>query len=254
MTSEFSVHPIKGIPEIVPGDDLASIILTAVRNGPGLKSFDILVITSKIISKAEGRIVPSSSRDQIIDEETVRIVAERGKTKIVETRHGLIMAAAGVDASNAPSGMVLKLPIDSDLSARHLRKELSATFHPIGIIITDTMGRAWRLGLTDNAIGVAGVQTLLDYRGQTDAAGRTLEQTVVAVADEIASAAELVKGKLDGIPVVLVRGLSQYITSDDGPGAHSIIRPLEEDMFAIGAEMAQRRGYLMGYNDGKQSD
>lgn len=251
MTSGFSVHPVKGIPEIHPGDDLVSLLVDALTRGPGLKAYDILVVTSKIISKAEGQIFPSSSRDEIIDEESVRLIAERGKTKIVETRHGLIMAAAGVDASNAPTGMVLKLPADSDKSARELRFKLGAIAAPIGIIITDTMGRAWRLGLTDNAIGVAGVQTLLDYRGKHDASGRTLEQTVMAVADEIASAAELVKGKLDGIPVVLVRGLPQYVTQDDGPGARSLIRPLEEDMFGLGTELAQRRGYLQGYEDGK---
>lgn len=252
MITDFSVHPIRGLPEIKPGDNLTDLILEAVNKGPGLQGHDILVVTSKIISKAEGQIVRSANRDRIIEEETVRVVAERGKTKIVETKHGLVMAAAGVDASNAPRGMVLRLPADSDHSARELRAKLSEVASPIGIIITDTMGRAWRLGLTDNAIGVAGVQTLLDYRGQRDAAGRTLEQTVVAVADEIASAAELVKGKLDGIPVVLFRGLSQYVTREDGPGARSIIRPPAEDMFGLGAEMAEHRGYVLGYLKGKQ--
>jgi coenzyme F420-0:L-glutamate ligase/coenzyme F420-1:gamma-L-glutamate ligase len=164
------------------------------------------------------------------------------------------MAAAGVDASNAPKGMILKLPTDSDESARRLRNEIQKTVKPVGIIITDTMGRAWRLGLTDNAIGVAGVKTLLDYRGQKDAAGRTLEQSITAVADEIASAAELVKGKLDQIPVVLVRGLKQYVLSEDGPGARSIIRPPNEDLFGLGTEMAQRQGYLQGLEDGKKKN
>ena len=251
MTKDFSVHPIAGIPEINPGDDLAALILAAVQAGPSLQSNDILVITSKVVSKAEGQMVPSNTREAIIDEETVRVIAQRGTTKIVETKHGLIMAAAGVDASNAPKGMILKLPIDSDLSARNLRAEFEKIAKPIGVIITDTMGRAWRLGLTDNAIGVAGVTTLLDYRGQKDAAGRTLEQSVTAVADEIASTAELVKGKLDQIPVVLVRGLAQYVTIEDGPGARSVVRPPEEDMFGLGAEMAERRGYLRGFEDGK---
>jgi coenzyme F420-0:L-glutamate ligase/coenzyme F420-1:gamma-L-glutamate ligase len=251
MTSDFSVFPIKGIPEISPGDDLAALILKAVIEGPGLLANDILVVTSKVVSKAEGQMVPSQTREAIIDEETVRVIAQRGTTKIVETKHGLIMAAAGVDASNAPKGMILKLPVDSDLSARKLRAEFHKVAQPIGVIVTDTMGRAWRLGLTDNAIGVAGVTTLLDYRGQKDAAGRTLEQSVAAVADEIASAAELVKGKLDQIPVVLVRGLAQYVTLADGDGARAIVRPPEEDMFGLGAEMAERRGYLRGFEDGK---
>lgn len=251
MTKDFSVHPITGIPEINPGDDLSALILAAVQAGPSLQANDILVITSKVVSKAEGQMVPSNTREAIIDEETVRVIAQRGTTKIVETKHGLIMAAAGVDASNAPKGMILKLPIDSDLSARNLRAEFEKIAKPIGVIITDTMGRAWRLGLTDNAIGVAGVTTLLDYRGQKDAAGRTLEQSVTAVADEIASTAELVKGKLDQIPVVLVRGLAQYVTVEDGPGARSVVRPPEEDMFGLGAEMAERRGYLRGFEDGK---
>ena len=251
MSKDFSVHPIIGIPEITPGDDLAALILSAVQAGPGLQTHDILVITSKVVSKAEGQMVPSETREAIIDEETVRIIAQRGSTKIVETKHGLIMAAAGVDASNAPKGMILKLPKDSDLSARNLRTEFHKVTKPIGVIITDTMGRAWRLGLTDNAIGVAGVTTLLDYRGQKDAAGRTLEQSVTAVADEIASAAELVKGKLDQIPVVLVRGLGQYVMEADGDGARAVVRPSEEDMFGLGAEMAERRGYMRGFEDGK---
>lgn len=250
MTSDFSVYPIIGIPEISPGDNLAAIILAAVQAGPGLKAYDILVITSKVISKAEGQMVPSATREAIINQETVRLIAQRGTTKIVETKHGLIMAAAGVDASNAPKGMILKLPVDSDLSARNLRSEFQKIAQPIGVIITDTMGRAWRLGLTDNAIGVAGVVTLLDYRGQKDAAGRTLEQSITAVADEIASTAELVKGKLDQIPVVLVRGLDQYVTTADGPGARSVIRPPDEDMFGLGSELAERRGYLRGFEDG----
>lgn len=251
MKMAFSVTPLYGIPEIHPGDDLAVIILEALALGPGFEPFDILVVTSKIVSKSEGRIVSSATRNAAIDEETVRIVAERGNTKIVETKQGLIMAAAGVDASNAPRGMVLKLPVDSDKSARDLRNKLHSVVSPIGIIVTDTMGRAWRLGLTDNAIGVAGVQTLHDYRGQHDAAGRTLELSVSAVADEIAGAAELVKGKLDGIPVVLVRGLPQYVTTEDGPGARSIIRSAAEDMFSLGVEIAERRGYQRGYEDGK---
>ena len=230
MTKDFSVHPIAGIPEINPGDDLAALILAAVQAGPTLQANDILVITSKVVSKAEGQMVPSNTREAIIDQETVRVIAQRGTTKIVETKHGLIMAAAGVDASNAPKGMILKLPIDSDLSARNLRAEFEKIAKPIG---------------------VAGVTTLLDYRGQKDAAGRTLEQSVTAVADEIASTAELVKGKLAQIPVVLVRGLAQYVTIEDGPGARSVVRPPEEDMFGLGAEMAERRGYLRGFEDGK---
>ena len=253
MSKGFSVIPIMGIPEILPGDDLPKIILEAIKKGPGLQAFDIVVVTSKIISKAEGQIFPSKSRDQAITEETVRLVAERGKTKIVETRHGLIMAAAGVDASNAPAGMILKLPVDSDASARNLRSAFHLITKPVGVIITDTMGRAWRLGLTDNAIGVAGVENFVDYRGQKDAQGRSLEMTITAVSDEIASAAEMVKGKLNGIPVVIVRGLQHFVTEIDGPGAKSVIRPPEEDMFGLGAQAARDMGYLQGYEDGKNS-
>ncbi len=249
----FQVFPVVGIPEVHPGDDLFTLITDALGKGPGLQPHDILVITSKIVSKSEGQIFPSQTRDALIVEETVRIIAERGKTKIVETRHGLIMAAAGVDASNAPAGTVLKLPEDSDRSARELRKKLHTLASPIGVIITDTMGRAWRLGLTDNAIGVAGVRTLIDYRGLHDDAGRTLELTVTAAADEIASTAELVKGKLDGIPVVLIRGLSRYVIADDGPGSISLVRSREEDMFALGSELAEQQGYLRGFEDGKRA-
>jgi coenzyme F420-0:L-glutamate ligase/coenzyme F420-1:gamma-L-glutamate ligase len=251
MTQPFTVYPILGIPEIVPGDDLGKIIFDSIMRGPGLESSDIVVVTSKIVSKAENQIVPSATRDHVIDQESVRVIAERGKTKIVETKHGLIMAAAGVDASNAPKGTVLILPKDSDASARGIRASLHNHAKPIGVIISDTMGRAWRLGLTDNAIGVAGVVTLLDYRGQKDSVGRTLEQTITAVVDQIASAAELVKGKLDGIPVVLLRGLGRYVTEEDGGGARSLVRPLEEDMFSLGSELAEKRGYERGVRDGR---
>jgi coenzyme F420-0:L-glutamate ligase/coenzyme F420-1:gamma-L-glutamate ligase len=249
----YSVFPIIGIPEINPGDDLFKLLLTAIEAGPGLEPFDIIVITSKIVSKAEGQIFAGNTRDAAIEEETVRVLAQRGSTKIVQTHHGLIMAAAGVDASNAPAGTVLKLPVDCDASARRLRKAFSGYVSPIGIIITDTMGRAWRLGLTDNAIGIAGVVTLLDYRGKKDAQGRTLEMTITAICDEIASAAELVKGKLDGIPVVVFRGLKTFVIDEDGPGAQSIIRPSDEDMFGLGTQAAQEKGYKKGFEDGQRS-
>jgi coenzyme F420-0:L-glutamate ligase/coenzyme F420-1:gamma-L-glutamate ligase len=250
MKSAFTVYPVVGIPEIEPGDDLAEIILASLNGDLVLQANDILVVTSKIISKAEGQVISGTTRDEAIESETVRVLAERGGIKIVETKHGFIMAAAGIDASNVPLGKILKLPVDSDASARKLKENLQASISPIGIIITDTMGRAWRMGLTDNAIGVAGVMPLLDYRGQKDSSGRILEQTVTAVADEIASAAELAKGKTDRIPVVLVRGLAQYVTQDDGPGSSILIRPRSEDLFSLGTELSEAKGYERGLHDG----
>ena len=161
MNSAFTVIPVLGIPEINGGDNLGQVILDAIENGPTLMAGDIIVITSKVVSKAENEFYPSSERDKLIDDESIRLLAHRGSTKIVQTKHGLIMAAAGVDASNAPAGTVLKLPVDSDVSARKLKAFFEKSVSPIGVIITDTMGRAWRVGLTDNAIGVAGVEVHL---------------------------------------------------------------------------------------------
>jgi len=228
----LSVTPVTGLPEITSGADLAALIADAA---PDLRDGDILVVTSKIVSKAEGRMV-TASREQAIEAETARVVARRGATMIAQTRHGLVLAAAGVDESNTAPGTVVLLPEDPDESARRLRKALHArTARTVGVVISDTMGRPWRAGQTDNAIGAAGVRPVRDYRGEADTFGNILEVTVAAVADEIAAAADLVKGKSRGVPVAVVRGLDGLVTEQDGPGARELIRPAEEDMFRFGS-------------------
>lgn len=244
---------LTGIGEITAGDDLASTIGAALPaavwpdGSSGVRDGDIVVVTSKVVSKSEGRIVPESERESALEAETVTVVATketpRGITRIVRTHHGLVLAAAGIDASNAPAGHVLLLPRDPDASARALRSALRETTGvDVGVIVTDTLGRPWRDGLTDCAIGVAGVTVLDDLRGLPDAQGRAMEATVIAVADEIAAAADLVKGKSGGVPVALVRGLGHRVTSQDGPGAVSGVRPLEEDLFPLGSAEAHRAG------------
>ena len=193
------------------------------------------MITSKIVSKAEDRVI-SGNRDDAIRAETVRVVARRGPTTISQTRHGLVMAAAGVDESNTEPGTLVLLPVDPDASAQRLRKAIGERAGVrLAVIITDTMGRPWRAGQTDAAIGAAGITPLRDHRGQTDTFGNLLEVTVAAVADEIAAAADLVKQKTTGVPVAIVRGLSELVTDAAGPGASAIIRPAAEDMFRLGA-------------------
>lgn len=253
---------VEGIGEIRPTDDLATVIATAVAatqwpdGSVGLRDGDIVVVTSKIVSKAEGRIVQATTREDAIDAEMVRLVAQRGETRIVETSHGLVMAAAGVDASNTEPGTVLLLPVDPDASARALRASLQHAFGTnVGVVISDTLGRPWRLGLTDAAIGLAGVVALEDYRGRLDTSGRPLDQTITAIADEIAGAADLVKGKLAGVPVAIVRGLHDYVTETDDPqGARRLVRPAAEDMFRLGTNLALAEGfgdgYAQGYEDG----
>ncbi|HUJ05664.1 MAG TPA: coenzyme F420-0:L-glutamate ligase [Streptosporangiaceae bacterium] len=240
MTGSFTVLGVPGLPEVGPGADLAELIVAAA---PGLADGDILVVTSKIVSKAEGQVI-AAEREDAIAAETVRVVARRGPTTIAQTRHGLVMAAAGVDKSNTAPGTVVLLPKDPDGSARRLRAAIAArTGLIIGVLITDTMGRPWRNGQTDAAIGAAGVAPLRDHRGQSDTFGNPLEVTVAAVADEIAAAAELVKGKTDQVPVAIVRGLPELVVASDGPGAAALVRPAEEDMFRLGAAdvLAERR-------------
>ena len=235
----ISITAVAGLPEVTPGADLPALVEAAE---PDLRDGDILVITSKVISKAEGRLV-RADRDQAIDAETVRMVARRGQTRIVQTRHGLVLAAAGVDNSNTPPGTVALLPEDPDASARRLRKDLTGRLGVrIAVIITDTLGRPWRTGQADAAIGAAGLVPVQDHRGETDSFGNLLEVTLAAVADEIAAAADLVKGKTDGIPAAVVRGLDSLVTADDGPGAAALIRPANEDMFPFGsADVPQAR-------------
>ncbi|ACY99602.1 coenzyme F420-0:L-glutamate ligase [Thermomonospora curvata] len=251
MNGSIEIFGVPGLPEVRQGDDLAALIAGACSPADG----DVLVVTSKIVSKAEGRILAAADREKAIDAETVRVVARRahpgGETRIVETRHGLVLAAAGVDASNTPPGTVLLLPEDPDASARRIRARLrELTGARVAVLVTDTMGRAWRMGLTDAAIGAAGLQVLQDLRGRTDPHGNRLESTVTAVADEIASAAELVKGKLAGVPVAVVRGLGHLVTDEDGPGARALIRPAAEDMFRYGsAQVLHARRTVREFTD-----
>ena len=233
--AQLTVLPVTGIPEIMAGADLAELIADAALAGPGLADGDILVITSKIVSKAEGRVM-HGDRESAIRAETVRVVARRGPTTISQTRHGLVMAAAGVDESNTAPGTIVLLPVDPDGSAETLRKGIGERAGArLGVIITDTMGRPWRSGQTDTAIGAAGIVPLRDHRGQADTFGNVLEVTMAAVADEIAAAADLVKQKTTGVPVAIVRGLPDLVTDSAGPGAAALIRPAEEDMFRLGA-------------------
>jgi coenzyme F420-0:L-glutamate ligase/coenzyme F420-1:gamma-L-glutamate ligase len=246
MTQTFEIFGVPGLPEVREGDDIAALIA-----GADLRDGDVVVVTSKIVSKAEGRILVADDREKAIDAETVRVVARRGDTRIVQTRHGLVLAAAGVDASNTEPGTVLLLPVDPDASARRIRARLRGlTGVRAGVIVSDTLGRPWRMGLTDAAIGAAGVRPLDDLRGRTDAYGNLLTATATSVADEIASAAELVKGKLAGVPVAVVRGLSHLVTEEDGPGAHVLVRPADEDMFRYGsADVVRARRTIREFTD-----
>lgn len=246
----LQVWALEGIPEIIPGVDLTSVVADAA--GASLSDGDIVVVTSKIVSKAEGRIIAADDREDAITAETVRVVATRTAptgniTRIVENHLGMVSAAAGVDASNTPEGTVLLLPVDPDASARSLAAGLRARLGvEVGVLITDTLGRAWREGQTDSAIGAAGVHVFEDLRGQTDAEGRPLVVTMPCVADELASAADLVKGKAAGLPVAVVRGRADLVGSLDLPGARSIVRPAERDMFRLGADEAYAAGFAAG--------
>jgi len=251
MHDTLTVNAIPGIGEVRPGDDLGLLVGDALAASGGLRDGDVVVVSSKIVSKAEGRVVAAADREQAITDETVRVVASRphprGVTRIVENRNGFVMAAAGVDASNTPEGTVLLLPLDPDASARALRTALHARFgRTVAVVVTDTFGRPWRAGQTDVALGAAGLVTLDDLAGTTDSHGRTLAVTQTAVADEVAAAADLVKGKTSGRPVAVVRGLGHHVTDDDGPGAQALVRPSDLDMFRLGSDEAWRAGYEAG--------
>ncbi|AZK94344.1 MULTISPECIES: coenzyme F420-0:L-glutamate ligase [Streptomyces] len=235
----FEVRALDGLPEVRPGDDIAALVAAAA---PDLRDGDVLLVTSKIVSKAEGRILPAGDREDAIDAETVRVVARRGSLRIVENRQGLVMAAAGVDASNTAAGTVLLLPEDPDASARAIRAGLRAALGvDVGVLLTDTSGRPWRNGLTDIAIGAAGLRVLDDLRGGRDTHGNPLEVTVTAVADELAAAGDLVKGKTTGRPVAVVRGLGRLVGDDAGPdGARALVRGADEDLFRLGTSEAVR--------------
>ncbi|SNQ51507.1 Coenzyme F420:L-glutamate ligase [Frankia canadensis] len=244
----LEVFGLGGIGEIRPGDDLAAAVADAVAaSGRPLADGDVLVVTSKIMSKAEGRLVTvtggqrerEAARATAIDAETVRVVASRGPTRIVETRHGLVMASAGVDASNIAKDTLALLPVDPDASAAALRAGVAARLGvDVAVVVTDTAGRPWRRGLTDLAIGVAGMAALRSHIGDVDGYGNELGMTEVAEADELAAAADLVKGKLGAIPVAVVRGYRRL--ADDGRGARALVRPSDEDLFRLGTLEARR--------------
>ncbi|WP_395295948.1 coenzyme F420-0:L-glutamate ligase [Kitasatospora hibisci] len=238
----LQVLPVEGLPEVDAGADLAELIAKAGAYEDG----DILLVTSKIVSKAEGRLLHAADREAAIDAETVRVVARRGPVRIVENRSGFVMAAAGVDASNTAPGTVLLLPSDPDASARALRAGLRRlTGRRLAVVVTDTFGRPWRNGLTDVAIGAAGLDVLEDHRGRRDGHGNELALTVTATADELAAAADLVKGKATGTPVAVVRGLGHLVTADDGAGARPLVRPAADDMFRLGTSEALRQAVTL---------
>ncbi|MGI8816527.1 MAG: coenzyme F420-0:L-glutamate ligase [Pseudonocardia sp.] len=244
--SRVELIPVTGLPEFRPGDDLAAAIVAAA---PDLRDGDLLVVTSKVVSKVEGRLVTAPTdaehrdalRRELVAAETERVLARKGQTLIVANKIGLVQAAAGVDASNVASDELALLPHDPDASAARLRAEIrKRTGHTVAVVVTDTMGRAWRVGQTDVAIGSSGLPVLHRYAGAHDAQGNELMITEIALADEVAGAADLVKGKLGGVPVAVLRGLGGL--HDDGSVAGDLIRPLDEDLFWLGTEEALARG------------
>lgn len=232
MTPRLEVWGVERLPEISAGTEIGALLVDA-----GLADGDVVVVTSKIVSKAEGRLVPGT-REEHLAAETKRVVARRGDTQIVETHHGFVMAAAGIDASNVPDGTVALLPVDPDASAATIRE--AVRLHAgvdVAVIVSDTMGRPWRDGLTDTAIGAAGLDVIWDLRGEQDAEGHVLEATVVAIGDELAAAADLVKGKLAATPIAVIRGFP-YTRANADLGAKPLIRNASDDMFRLGTQAA----------------
>ncbi|MED5393659.1 MAG: coenzyme F420-0:L-glutamate ligase [Actinomycetota bacterium] len=235
MSGPLVIIPVTGIGEIGPGDDLAAMIAEATqRTEEGLRDGDVLVVTQKVVSKAEDRLVdvdPEVGHKPLVERESVRIIRRRGDLIISETEHGFVCANAGIDLSNVEAGRAALLPVDSDRSARRIR---DALIHRLGIdlavVISDTFGRPWRRGVTDVAIGCAGLRPVVDLRGTNDALGRELQVTEVAVVDEIASAAELVMGKADGVPVAIVRGVDSAWFGNGGVVA-DVVRDPADDLF-----------------------
>lgn len=229
MTGEIRILPLLGVPEVGPGDELASLFVAAL--GPsGLEDGDVIVVTQKVVSKAEGRVVPLIDKQQAISDESKRLLRRTtGGMVISETHHGFVCANAGVDESNVEEGYVVLLPVDADASARRIRARLKHLRDvEVAVIVSDTFGRAWRNGQTDVAIGVAGIEPFLDYRGTRDTQGRELRATRIAVADEIAGAAELVMGKAKGVCAAIVRGAKL----ERGRGsALELVRLPGEDLF-----------------------
>jgi coenzyme F420-0:L-glutamate ligase/coenzyme F420-1:gamma-L-glutamate ligase len=228
----ISLLPVEGFPEVHPGDELAAMIAERCQLVDG----DVVVVTQKVVSKAEGRLVaidpddPTSHKQLVLDE-SVRILRRRGELLMTETRHGFVCANAGVDLSNVERGWAALLPVDSDRSARRIRDGLRARAGvEVGVLVSDTFGRTWRRGVTDVAIGTAGIAAVVDLRGSTDALGRELRVTEVCVADELAAAAELVMGKSTGIPVAIIRGVDPDWLRESS--VHDeIVRPYQEDLF-----------------------
>nr|WP_225443458.1 coenzyme F420-0:L-glutamate ligase [Lolliginicoccus lacisalsi] len=244
--NEVRIRAVPGIPEIMPGDDLVDLV---AQHLPWLRDGDILAITSKIISKAEGRIVPAPAdpgerdalRRELVLSESTRTLARHGRTLITENHLGIVQAASGVDGSNVDVSAIALLPVDPDASAARLRDGIRDKLGAdVAILLTDTMGRAWRNGQTDAAIGAAGLSVLHDYTGTTDRHGNDLQVTNIAVADELAAAADLVKGKLHGTPIAVIRGFS---TVDDGSTARDLVRPAHEDLFRLGTQEALGQGW-----------
>ncbi|EME57523.1 F420-0-gamma-glutamyl ligase [Amycolatopsis decaplanina DSM 44594] len=244
-SAKIEILPVEGLPEFRPGDDLTGAIVEAA---PWLRSGDVLVVTSKIVSKAEGMLirVPAdpeerdAARRKLVEEESVRVIARINRTVITENKLGIVQAASGVDASNVASGEVALLPSDPDASALALRNGLRERLGvEVAVVVTDTMGRAWRVGQTDAAIGASGLRVLHSYAGEVDSQGNELAVTEVAIADELAAAADLVKGKLGGTPVAVVRGLR---LTDDGSTARKLLRPVEEDLFRLGTNESIAQG------------
>lgn len=235
-----------GVPEVRRGDDLADLLLAALAGSRdplagSLADGDIVLVTSKVVAKAEGRVRPATTREAELAGETVRVVARRGATAIVRNRLGLTMAAAGIDASNVEAGSVVLLPEAPDRSAAAMRAALRERAGVnVAVVVTDTAGRAWREGQTDIAIGAAGLAVLEDHRGAVDGYGNALAVTLPAVADELASTGELVQGKLGGRPFAVVRGRADLVLApgDDGPGAVALIRAEGGDFFGFGAREA----------------
>lgn len=226
----ITVLPLEGIPEVQPGDDLASLLGDALERAGGLESGDVLVVSQKVVSKAEGRMEQTADHVEVILREARAVRRRRGDLVIAETEHGFVCASAGVDRSNTPGeDWVVLLPRDPDASAAALRDALAARFGAApAVIVSDSFGRAWRQGSTDVALGVAGMRPLLDLRGEPDARGRPLEATEIAVADELAGAAELVMGKASGVPAALIRGYA--VPPGEGSG-RELVMPPERDLF-----------------------
>jgi coenzyme F420-0:L-glutamate ligase / coenzyme F420-1:gamma-L-glutamate ligase len=226
----LSVLPVTGMPEVRPGDEIADLIIERVELHDG----DVVVVTQKIVSKAEGRLEPlatDADRIRLIEEQSVRILRRRDELLITETVQGFVCANAGVDVSNVDEGVAALLPVDADRSARHIRDALAARAgRRVAVIVSDTFGRPWRRGLVDVALGCAGIAAVVDLRGTTDTRGRTLQATEVAVVDEVAAAAELVMGKDSGCPVAIVRGIEERWLREGSVG-REIIRPYREDLF-----------------------